>query len=144
MNPNREDTIVTTPFHTEDQTLDAEIARVHTHLSNISPDDEQYQRTVDQLTKLYKLRNDQSKLNLELHQTTIKAAQEANQANREFALKESQVELENEQKAAPFWKRVDPSVVLTVAGNLAVALVVVKYEQTGVISSKVTGFMKKI
>jgi CHASE3 domain sensor protein len=41
-------------------------------------------------------------------------------------------------------KRVDPNTVLTVAGNIFIGLAVIKYEQTGVISSKVMSFMKKI
>ena len=41
-------------------------------------------------------------------------------------------------------KRVDPNVVLTVLGNLAIGLTVLKYEQTGVITTKVMQFLGKM
>ena len=44
----------------------------------------------------------------------------------------------------PFYARVSPDAVLAVTGNLVIALIVVKYEQTGVISSQVRNFIKKI
>lgn len=121
------------PFPIEDPTLDAEIARVYEHLKTFSAEDEEYQKAVDQLSKLYAIKNNQSKLNLELHQHEDKHMLETEKA-----------EFEAELKAQPFFKRVDPNTVLTVAGNLAVALIVIKYEQTGVIATKVTSFMKKI
>lgn len=41
-------------------------------------------------------------------------------------------------------KRVDPNAVLTVIGNLAIGLTVLKYEQTGVITTKVMQFLGKM
>lgn len=41
-------------------------------------------------------------------------------------------------------KRVDPNVVLTVLGNLLVGMTVLKYEQTGVITTKVWQFLGKM
>lgn len=41
-------------------------------------------------------------------------------------------------------KRVDPNVVLTTLGNLAIALTVIKYEQTGIVTSKVFQFLGKM
>lgn len=38
----------------------------------------------------------------------------------------------------------DPNTLVTVAGNLAIGLVVIKYEQAAVITSKIWSFMKKI
>lgn len=121
------------PFDHEDSALDAEIARVYEQLTTWGAEDEEYQKAVDQLTKLYKLKHDQSKLNLELYQTDSKNNLEAETA-----------QFEREQTTKSWLQRVEPSTVIAVAGNLAVALVVVKYEQTGVIASKVTSFMKKI
>jgi hypothetical protein len=40
-------------------------------------------------------------------------------------------------------KRVDPNTVLTVAGNLAIGLAVIKHEKTSVITSKVWSFLTK-
>lgn len=41
-------------------------------------------------------------------------------------------------------KRVDPNTLLTIAGNLLIGLAVIKYEQTGVITTKVWSFLSKI
>lgn len=39
---------------------------------------------------------------------------------------------------------IDPNTLISVAGNLAIGIVVIKYEQAAVITSKVWSFMKKI
>lgn len=41
-------------------------------------------------------------------------------------------------------KRVDPNVVLTTLGNIGIALAVIKYEQTGIVTSKVFQFLGKM
>lgn len=120
------------PFDREDPALTAEIARVHAYLTNIDPDAEQYQSTVDQLSKLYKLQNETAQLSL--------------QAQEKFAshlLECDKNAWSEEQDELPFWKRVDPSTLVTVAGNLTIALVVIKYEERAVISTKALSFMKK-
>lgn len=122
-----------TPFDHEDHALDEEIARVYTHLSNFSAEDEEYEKASAQLSKLYALKNEIAQLNLQAQQSA--AAQQL--ANDQNAWQE-------EQDARPFYARVDPNTVLTVLGNLALGFAVIKYEQTGVISSKVMSFMKKI
>ena len=121
------------PFQTEDSNLHEAIASAFADLKNFSANDEGYQAATDQLVKLYKLKHDQSKLNLELHV-----------ADNKILLDEANAEFEREQTTKPFYMRVDPNTALVVLGNLAVGLIVVKYEQTGVISSKVMSFMKKI
>lgn len=120
------------PFDREDSDLDAEIARVYTHLTKFSAEDEEYQKAVDQLSKLYALKNNIAQLSLQAQQSYA-AHQLACDQN---AWKE-------EQDDRPFYERMDPNTVATVVGNLAVALIVIKYEQTGVISSKVMSFMRK-
>lgn len=119
-------------FVTEDSALDEEIARVYTHLTQFSAEDKEYQQAVDQLTKLYKLKNDIATLTLQ--------AQKDHAAHQ---LACDQNAWSEEQDEKPFFKRVDPSTVLTVAGNLAIALIVIKYEQRSVISTKALSFMKK-
>jgi hypothetical protein len=139
------------PFPIEDPDLDAAIASAHSNLKKFSAEDDGYQKAVDQLSKLYKLKHDQSKLNLELHQSQLKndldqaeLAQKREEACDKLELEREKEDFQNEQDSRPFYERVSPDVVLTVLGNLLIGLIVVKYEQTGVISSKFTQFMKKI
>lgn len=120
-------------FDTEDTALDEEIARVYTHLNVFSAEDEEYQKAVDQLSKLYALKNQTAQLSLQ-----------AQQSHAAHQLACDQNAWQEEQDEKPFLQRVDPNTVVTVLGNLAIGLLVIKYEQTGVISSKVMTFMKKI
>jgi hypothetical protein len=122
-----------TPFPTEDFALDEEIARVYTHLNNFQAETEEYQQAVDQLSKLYELKNKQNKLALELHQHADT-----------HAIAQQQMDAQYDAENRPFYARISPDAALAVAGNLVVALIVVKYEQTGVISSQVRNFIKKI
>lgn len=121
------------PFDHEDYDLDAAIASAYEDLKKFKAEEEGYQKAVNQLTSLYALRNQTAQLNLQAQQSA--AAQQL--ANDQNAWKE-------EQDALPFYKRIDPSQALAVAGNIFIGLAVIKYEQTGVISSKVFSFMKKI
>ena len=116
----------------EDTTLEKEIDRVHTHLTSLTPDSDEYEQTIDQISKLYALRNANNQLSL--------------QAQKEYAAHElatSNAAHEKEQTKLPFYKRVDPNTALSVAGSLLTAVIVVKYEQTGVISTKAMSFMRK-
>lgn len=121
------------PFLNEDTNLDAEINRVYSYLSHLDPNGEEYQKTVDQLKKLYALKHDMDKLNLEHHQFDTK-----------IALEIEQEEHKKELASKPWIKRVDPNTALTVLGNLAIGFAVIKYEQTGVISTRIRDFMQKI
>lgn len=121
------------PFDTEDSNLDEAIASAFADLKSFSADEEGYQKATDQLSKLYALKNQTAQLSLQ-----------AQQSHAAHQLASDQNAWQEEQDSLPFYKCVDPNVVLTVAGNLLIGLIVVKYEQTGVISSKVTNFMKKI
>lgn len=40
-------------------------------------------------------------------------------------------------------KGIDPNTLVTVAGNLLIAVVVIRFEQTGVITTKLFGFLSK-
>lgn len=121
------------PFSINDQDLDAAIASAYNDLSQFKADEDGYQKAVDQLSKLYKLRTDMARLNLEAQESAAKQLL----ANDQNAWQE-------EQDQRPFYRRVDPNTALTVAGNILIGLAVIKYEQTGVISSKVMTFMRKI
>lgn len=121
------------PFNIEDSDLDEAIASAYADLKSFSADEEGYQKAVDQLSKLYALKEKTAQLSLQAQQSA--AAQQL--ANDQNAWQE-------EQDQRPFYARVDPNTVLTVAGNIFIGLAVIKYEQTGVISSKVMSFMKKI
>lgn len=117
----------------EDHALSSEIARVYSCLADLDPTDDEYQKTMNQLSKLYALQNQTAQLTL--------------QAQNQFATHQLDCDKnawKEEQDELPFYKRVDPNTLLTVAANIAVALAVIKYEQTGVISTKVLSFMRKI
>lgn len=121
------------PFDHEDFDLDAAIARVYSYLMNLDPESKEFQATTDRLTDLYALKNQAAQLNFQ-------AQTEAVTQKRAFA--ESQWEAELATR--PFYQRIDPNTALTVVGNILIGFAVIKYEQTGVISSKVMSFMKKI
>lgn len=121
-----------TPFDHEDTNLDEAIASVYEDLKKFSVDDDGYQTAINQLSKLYKLRNDLATLNLQ--------AQKDHAAHQ---LACDQNTWQEEQDERPFLERLDPNTVLTVTGSLITALIVIKYEQTGVISSKVMSFVRK-
>lgn len=120
-------------FNTTDTNLEAAIASAYSDLSKFKADEEGYRNAVDQLTKLYKLKIDTAKLHLEADETAAK-----------HQLAADQNAWQEEQDQRPFYRRVDPNTALTVAGNILIGLAVIKYEQTGVISSKVMSFVKKI
>lgn len=122
-----------TPFDHEDHDLDDAIANVYDDLKKFKSHDDEYQQAADQLTKLYSLKNQTAQLNLQ-SQTSAAAQQLAN----------DQSTWKEEQESLPFYKRVDPNTVATVGANIVVALLVIKYEETRVISSKVLSFMSKI
>lgn len=120
------------PFDHEDSALDNAIATAYEHLKKSDADSEEYQKIVSQISALYALKNQNAQLSLQAQQTYA-AHQLACDVNT----------WQEEQDALPFYMRVDPNTVLTVLGNLAIGLAVIKYEQTGVVSSKVWSFMKK-
>lgn len=122
-----------TPFDTEDLDLDAAIASAYTDLRNHQADSDEYSKAVDQLTKLYALKNQTASLALQIESDS--AAQQLEYDKNTW---------QEEQADLPFYARISPDALISVAGNVLIALVVIKYEQTGVISSKVMSFMKKI
>lgn len=121
------------PFDQEDHDLDDAIANIYQDLKKFSSDDDEYQKAVDQLSKLYAFKNQTAQLNLQSQ--TAAAAQQ---------LAQDQSTWQEEQDSRPFYERVDPNTVVAVLGNIFIGLAVIKYEQQGVISSKVMSFMRKI
>lgn len=149
------------PFPNEDSDLEEALASAFVDLKSFSANEEGYQETVDQIAKLYKLKTDRAKIILEAEQASSKHELELKKSELEnekhslaidqFDLEKQKFDLEEikfnsqvEHDARPFYTRVDPNVVATVLGNLLIGLAVIKYEQTGVISTKVMSFMKKI
>lgn len=98
------------------------LASAYADLKSFSADEEGYTATMRHIATLHELQNAEYKLRLEA----------------------TEQEHQHEQSARPFYKRVDPSTALTVAGNIFIGLAVIKYEQTGVIGTKVMSFMRKI
>lgn len=121
------------PFDREDTDLNDAIRRAHSDLDQFKAHEQDYQKAVSQLSQLYRLKYERAELNLKA-QTTFAAHQLECDKNA----------WQEEQDERSWFERVDPSTVVAVAGNLVIALIVVKYEQTGVISSQVRNFMKKI
>lgn len=118
---------------TEDHDLNDAIASAFNDLKQFSATDEGYQITVNQLTELYALKHGTAKIILE-----------EKIADNKHTLDVDTFEHQLDVDALPFYKRMSPDAVLTVAGNLVLGLAVIKYEQRGVITSKVMTFMKKI
>ena len=85
------------PFKPEDPALDEAIAEVLNDMKGSSSYEEEYQKSVDQLTKLYALKQ----------------------------------------------KSVDPNTLMTVAGNIFIGMAVLKFESTGVVTSKIWSFLQK-
>lgn len=149
-----------TPFEHEDPDLTAEIRRIHSHLSHLNPDTDEYVKTARQLSALYALRNDLAQLNLKAAESYASAqldsdkhqlAVDAHQLDTEkhqLAVEAQQLvhdesRWQEEQAERPFYARISPDTALTVLGNVAIAVIVIKYEQTGVIGTKVMSFMRK-
>lgn len=135
-----------TDFDTEDSNLDEAIASAYSDLKSFSADEEGYQKAVDQLSKLYALKNQTAQLNLQTQ--TAAAAHVLAETKHQLEIDQHQLALDEsrwqeEQAEKSFFERVDPSTVLTVAGNLVIALIVIKYEQKSVISTKALSFLKK-
>jgi hypothetical protein len=135
------------PFDHEDIALDRAIASAYSHLATLDTDSDEYQKTLTQLSKLYALKRETAQLNLQAQQAT--AADALSNFQHELECEQhklacEQQTWEREQCDLPFWKRIDPNTALSVAGSILTAVIVVKYEQTGVISSKVMSFMRKI
>lgn len=120
------------PFSHELKALDEAIASAYSHLTTLKPDEDGYQKTIDQIVKLEKLHHDFATLHLQAQK---------DYAAHQLACSESQWEAELAER--PWLKRLTPDTVLTVGGSLLTALFVIKYEQTGVISSKAMSFMRK-
>lgn len=85
------------PFRPEDPALDEAIAEVLSDMKGWTSDEDQYQKSVDQLTKLYALKQ----------------------------------------------RGVDPNTLLTVAGNIFIGMAVLRFESTGVVTSKIWSFLQK-
>lgn len=139
------------PFDHEDPDLTAAIRSAHRDLTNYKAESDEYRAALSQLNQLYRIRQEQFQLNLQAqreyaaHQLAGKQFDhqvELDVAQHQLAL--DQNEWQEEQDQRPFWRRVEPSTALTVAGNLAIALLVVKYEQRSVISTQVRHFMQRI
>lgn len=140
-----------TPFDHEDATLDEAIASAYLNLAQHTAESEEYAAAVNQISKLYALKNQSAQLNLQAQQSAAsqqlaneQAAASQQLADRQQQLAEDQNAWSEERDELPFLQRIDPNTLVTVAGNLLIGLLVIKYEQTGVISSKVMSFMKKI
>lgn len=124
---------MTNILHREDPALESAIASAYSDLTKFGAQTEEYQSAVDNLSKLYKLKHDTAKLLLD-----------AKLSDDQHQLEVDKFEHQLDADALPFYKRVDPNTVVTVAGNLLVAYAIIKYEQTGVITTKAMSFMRKI
>lgn len=121
------------PFNTEDRDLDDAIANVYNDMKKTTADTDEFRNCQQRLSELYALKNQTAQLSLQAQQSY---------ATHQLAC--DQNAWQEEKDELPFYKRVDPNTALTVLGNIFIGLAVIKYEQTGVISSKVMTFMRKI
>lgn len=135
------------PFDHVDQDLDAAIASAFSDLRTHPADSDEYSKVARQLSGLYRIRHENAQLNLQAQRESANH----NLSIDQHSLARDQHQLandirvhEDELDERPFYARVDPNTALTVLGNIVIGIAVIKYEQTGVISSKVFSFMRKI
>lgn len=121
------------PFEYEDHDLDVAIASVFNELATMQVDGDSYQKATNQLNKLYALKHEQIRIELEYQIHADKQTLAQQEQDHQY-----------DQDNLPWHKRLDPNAVLAVAGNIFIGLAVIKYEQTGVISSQVRHFIRKI
>ena len=77
--------------------LNEEIESVIGDLDNLAPECEDYSKIVDNLSKLYKLRIEETKNDAELEEKIQARLQEVDRIERELALKKKELELKEQQ-----------------------------------------------
>jgi hypothetical protein len=141
---------------TKPTALSAAIDALVSELSNEAPGSKEYTDLVDQLTKLYKLKEIDLKLVLQEAELLSKqevAATEATQKENEHQLKAEiadvdrelkELEIENKRKEMKIPFGIKPETLAVIAANLLGIAVIVGHERLNVIATKAIGFVKKV
>jgi len=112
-------------------------------------DSEQYRKLVDQLVKLYRIKETDASIELKKIESLTKQEHLA----QELDLKEKELEQDGllrlgelgvRQKELDLRRRVSADTWATVAANIAGIMVIVGYERVNVVASKALGFVLKL
>lgn len=118
--------------------LNAAISRVLIRMEDFATETQDYIRLVDQLAKLYKMKEIEENLRIKLIDTNTKQLEmETNcrMKNVEIALKRKDLDAPN---------RVSVDTWAIIAGNLAGIVLILGYEKANVITSRAIGFVTKL
>lgn len=129
--------------------LDGLIDEIVEQLAGLDSAEEQYAKMVDQLTKLYKLRQIEIELKLKVNDQDIKDRE----LSSTISMKENElgdkrllmdVEIESKQDEIARRKRVSPETLALIAANLTGIVVIIGYERANVIASKALSFVTRL
>jgi hypothetical protein len=129
--------------------LDTLIDEIIEQLSEHDASTDDYAKMVDQLSKLYRLKQIETELKLK----TCDQEQKAYEFNSNFTMKENElgdkrllmnVEIESKQDEIVRRKRVSPDTLALIAANLSGIIVIIGYERVNVIASKALGFVSRL
>lgn len=148
---------------TSNSKLEEAIEKLLTQMLDETCETEQYAKMADQLVKLYKAKELDSKINVTEFDTKInvndsnrKAAQETEELllkkddhrmrQDELEMKLTLMDVENQTKTSELKdrRRVSPDTLALVGANLAGIVMIIGYERMNVIASKALGFVSKL
>jgi hypothetical protein len=117
--------------------LEEAINGVFSEMAGVNSDSDEYKKMVDQLAKLYKMK--------ETEDNFLLKKIEAESAEMENYSKVKLAELEMDLKTKEFEKsrRVSPDTLAIVAANIAGILLIIGYERANVVTSKALSFILK-
>lgn len=123
---------------TEPTKLEEAIDRIMSKMAGIEPDTKEYAAMVDQLTKLYKLKETDVKLQLQ----EFDAISKREEVTSSSELKQAELTLKQEETEFRK-KRVSPETLAIIGGNIAGIVLILGYEHVHVVTSKALGFVMR-
>ena len=127
-----------TKIFTEPNALNAVIDQLITKLSGEETGTKEYAILVDQLTKLYKLKEIDTNLELKIIESDDK--QRTNEVQSEIA--ELEIEIARKGLKIPFG--IKPETLALIAANLAGIALIIGHERFNVVTTKAIGFVKQL
>jgi hypothetical protein len=136
---------MTTQNNAATHTLDDAIQSAFNSLAQDDPTTDDYTKVVDNLTKLYKMKEIENTHCIKLEENTLKGGElafERKQKLAENAHKETELSLK--QQELDNFNRVSLATVATIVANLAGIAVIMSHERTHIIATKALGFVSKL
>lgn len=119
-------------------TLDETIDRALLSLQNDDPVTDDYEKVVDQLAKLYKMKQIQEEINLKHKELDIRIAESEVEAD----LKQKEIDLKQED--LDNFNRLSKAQLATILANLAGIGVIMTHERTHIIVTKAFSLLSKL